>query len=71
MVQKEEDESQKKIVEHGTEKDSKDEQGKQRILQEGEVIVFPKKMNENDPLPFGIGRVGTESKEGQGYNSNG
>jgi hypothetical protein len=62
MVEKEEAESQKKIVtEHGTEKDSKDEQGKQRILQEGEVIVFPKEMSE----PFGIGRVmGTESKEG-------
>jgi hypothetical protein len=41
---KEEEESQKKIVaEHNTEKDSKDEQGKQRILQEGEVIVFQRK----------------------------
>jgi hypothetical protein len=68
MVQKEEDESQKKIVaEHSTEKDSRGEQGKQRILQEGEVIVFPKEMSENDPLPFGIGRVmGMELKEGQG-----
>jgi hypothetical protein len=44
MVQKEEDESQKKIVaEHSTEKDSKDEQGKQRILQEGEVFYSQRK----------------------------
>jgi hypothetical protein len=68
LTWKEEVKNQKEVMaERSAEEDSKSKQGTRRTLQEGEVIVFAKEMSENDPLPFGIGRViGTESTEGQG-----
>jgi hypothetical protein len=66
LVERGEGKNQKGIMtEQNTE--SRNEQGTRRILQEGEVIVFAKEMSENDPLPFGVGRVlGRESKDGEG-----
>src|SRR4051794_36929027 len=47
-------------------KDDKAPQGHE--VKVGSVIIFPKEMSENDPLPFGVGRVITLMIE---LNSNG